>query len=201
MYGARAYSWRGYFGIHTWIAVKPTQANTYTVYEVIGWLQRQKLSVVSIHQNAPDRRWYGNMPEILLEKRGSDAETMIEKIDQAARAYPYSHSYTIWPGPNSNTFVAWISRAVPELRLNLPSTAIGKDYLGLRFFSRAPSGSGYQFSVFGLFGILISPVEGFELNLLGLTFGFSLDPFTIKLPVIGHRNFSPSAPSLSTLNP
>ncbi len=23
VYGARAYSWRGYFGIHTWIATKP----------------------------------------------------------------------------------------------------------------------------------------------------------------------------------
>ena len=30
VYGARAFSWRGYFGIHTWIAVKPTAAQSYT---------------------------------------------------------------------------------------------------------------------------------------------------------------------------
>lgn len=200
VYGARTFSWRGYFGIHTWIAVKPTQAKTYTVYEVIGWLQRRKLSVVSIHQNAPDRHWYGNLPEILLEKRGGGVDAMIKKIDQAARAYPYSDSYTIWPGPNSNTFIAWISRAVPELQLDLPPTAIGKDYLNPWFFSRAPSGSGYQFSLFGLLGILVSPIEGFELNFLGLTFGFDLDPLAIKLPVVGRKNFSSPASSLYTLD-
>jgi hypothetical protein len=36
VYGARAFSWRGYFGIHTWIAVKPTDAMNFTVYEVLG---------------------------------------------------------------------------------------------------------------------------------------------------------------------
>ncbi|MBT3411826.1 MAG: DUF3750 domain-containing protein, partial [Halieaceae bacterium] len=37
VYSARAWSWRGYFGVHTWIAVKPTDAVEFTVYEVIGW--------------------------------------------------------------------------------------------------------------------------------------------------------------------
>ncbi|WP_292913983.1 DUF3750 domain-containing protein, partial [Nitrosomonas sp.] len=41
VYGARAFSWRGYFAIHTWIAVKPAAAPSYTIYEVIGWLQRR----------------------------------------------------------------------------------------------------------------------------------------------------------------
>ncbi|NBQ70602.1 MAG: DUF3750 domain-containing protein, partial [Nitrosomonadaceae bacterium] len=116
VYGARAFSWRGYFGVHTWIAVKPTAAQSYTIYEVIGWLQRRKLPVVAIYENVPDRRWYGNMPELLLEKRGDGVDALIEKIDQAAQSYPYAKDYTIWPGPNSNTFTAWISRAVPELQ-------------------------------------------------------------------------------------
>jgi len=41
VYGARSFSWRGHLGIHTWIAVKPTDAQAYTVYEVIGWMQRR----------------------------------------------------------------------------------------------------------------------------------------------------------------
>ena len=193
VYGARAYSWRGYLGIHTWIAVKPTLAKSYTIYEVIGWLQRRKMPVVVIYENIPDRRWYGNMPEILLEKRGDGVDALIEKIDRAARNYPYARDYTIWPGPNSNTFTAWVSRAVPELQLDLPPTAIGKDYLGYRMISQAPSGSGWQISVFGLMGVLFSAVEGIEFNFLGLSFGVDLDPLAIKLPLVGRKELDSSA--------
>lgn len=190
VYGARAFSWRGYFGIHTWIAVKPAHAQSFTIYEVLGWRQRSRLPVLTIYDQIPDRYWFGNMPVILADKRGKDAEELIERIDLAAKNYPYSKRYTLWPGPNSNTFTAWISRTIPELELNLPSTAIGKDYLGYRLFARPPSGSGVQFSLFGLFGIVISRVEGFEFNLLGLTFGFALNPWIIKLPIVGDIQFN-----------
>lgn len=187
VYGARAFSWRGYFAIHTWIAVKPAAAQSYTIYEVIGWLQRRNLPVLVIYDNVPDRRWYGNMPEILLEKRGDEADALIGKIDEAARNYPYAKDYTIWPGPNSNTFTAWVSRSVPELQLDLPPTAIGKDYLGYRLVSQAPSGSGLQISLFGLMGMLVSAVEGIEFNVLGLSFGVDWDPPALKLPLVGRK--------------
>lgn len=185
VYGARAFGWRGYFGIHTWIAVKPTNAQTYTIYEVLGWRQRSRLPVLAIYDQIPDRYWYGSMPVILADKRGENVDELIARIDQAAQEYPYSQSYTLWPGPNSNSFTAWVSRAVPELELNLPSTAIGKDYLGYRLIAKPPSGSGFQFSVFGMFGFVISRIEGFEFNLLGLTFGVSPNPWIFKLPIIG----------------
>ncbi len=185
VYGARAYSWRGYFGIHTWIAVKPSNAESYTIYEVLGWRQRRQLPVLTIYDQVPDRRWFGNTPKILADKRGEGVDKIIERIRQAVDNYPYRRQYTLWPGPNSNTFTAWISRNIPELELNLPATAIGKDYLGYRLFSTAPSGRGFQFSIFGLLGIVISSIEGFELNFLGLTFGINLNPLTIKLPIVG----------------
>ncbi len=185
VYGARAFGWRGYFGIHTWIAVKPADAQNYTIYEVLGWRQRSRLPVLAIYDQIPDRYWYGSIPVILADKRGEGVDELIARIDQAAQAYPYPRSYTLWPGPNSNSFTAWVSRAVPELELNLPSTAIGKDYLGYRLIARPPSGSGFQFSVFGLFGFVISRIEGFEFNLLGLTFGVSPNPWIFKLPIIG----------------
>ena len=185
VYGARAYGWRGYFGVHTWIAVKPSFAKAYTVYEVIGWYLRRGGSVLVVHQQIPDRRWFGSMPELLVEKRGEGVDTLINRIEQAAHSYPYAREYSVWPGPNSNTFTAWVSRAVPELELDLPPTAIGKDYLGSSMISVAPSGSGWQWSMYGLLGILISEVEGFEINLLGLSFGISADPVAIRLPIIG----------------
>jgi hypothetical protein len=183
VYGARTWGWRGNFGVHTWVAVKPAGGDAYTVYEVIGWRLRWADSAVSIHVRAPDARWYGNEPELYADKRGAEAEKLIPRIDAAARSYPYANEYSAWPGPNSNTFVAWITRQVPELAVDLPPTAIGKDYGGL--IDLAPSGRGLQVSLGGIFAITLSGVEGLEINLLGLTFGINpFDP-ALKLPMLG----------------
>src|SRR5690606_36917049 len=105
--------------------------------------------------------------------RGKKAEALIPKIAQAAKEYPYAGAYRVWPGPNSNTFPAYVARRVPELGLALPADAVGKDLLvdGNGFFAPAPSGTGYQLSFFGIFGILVAQKEGVEINLLGLTYG------------------------------
>ena len=185
VYAARTFGWRGLFGVHTWIAVKPTGAAAYTVYEVIGWRLRYGDSAVVVHERAPDARWFGSAPELIAERRGAGVEDLIAHIDAAARAYPWAGEYTMWPGPNSNTFTAWVARAVPELEVDLPPTAIGKDYIGSRVIGSAPSGKGIQLSLFGLAGLTASAVEGLEVNLLGLTFG--LNPFdpALKLPLVG----------------
>jgi hypothetical protein len=74
---------------------------------------------------------------------------------------------------------------VPELGLELPPTAVGKDYLGKDVFATTPSGTGYQLSLYGLLGLSIGRDEGLELNLLGMILG--LDPLdvAIKLPGVG----------------
>lgn len=185
VYGARAVRWRGYFGIHTWVAVKPADASAYTVYEVLGWRLRRDGSAVVVSERAPDARWFGAAPQLLAERRGEGVDDMIERIAAAAHDYPYAGTYRVWPGPNSNTFVAWLLRAVPELRSDLPATAIGKDYLGWRSFARSPSGTGYQFSLFGVLGVLAGLEEGLELNVLGLTFGVDPLGLSLKLPLVG----------------
>jgi uncharacterized protein DUF3750 len=185
VYAARVIGWRGVFGVHTWVAVKPAAAREYTVYEVIGWRLRWQDTALVVRHRAPDARWFGSAPELIAEKRGAGVEELIVRIDAAAQAYPWAGEYTLWPGPNSNTFTAWVLRAVPELEADLPPTAIGKDYTGAKLFAPAPSGRGFQFSLFGLAGLTASGVEGVEINLLGLTFG--LNPFdpALKLPLVG----------------
>lgn len=128
VYGAPAWGWRGWFAIHTWIAAKPANAEAYTVYEVIGWRQQRGLPVVRIEQDLPDRYWFGERPRLLKEVRGSAADTLIGAVDRAAKTYPWPETYTAFPGPNSNTFIAWIARKVPELELDLPFSAIGSGY-------------------------------------------------------------------------
>lgn len=185
VYAARAVSWRGAFGVHTWISVKERGASRYRVYEVIGWRHFRGLPAVSISHRPPDGRWFGSRPAVVADLRGAQAERAAEKIDVVARRYRYTHAYRVWPGPNSNTFTAYVARQVPELRLHLPSTAVGKDYLGA-WVAPSPSGTGYQFNAFGLFGVMAARVEGIEINLLGLTLGLDPSPLTIKLPGFGH---------------
>jgi hypothetical protein len=184
VYGARVWGAKGIFGVHTWVAVKPTNARRYTVYEVIGWRLRWSDSVVVISDRDPDARWYGNAPELYAEKRGEGVDDMIARIDKAAHSYPFASEYGLWPGPNSNTFTAWLTRSVPELGVDLPGTAIGKDYLRDKILDSAPSGRGYQLSLAGLLGVTASSVEGFEVNLLGLSFGIGQSG--LKLPFVGH---------------
>lgn len=192
VYGARTAGPKGMFGVHTWVAVKPTNAREWTVYEVIGWRLRWNDSVVAVRHRQPDAPWVGSRAELYADKRGAGVDELIRRIDEAVKDYPYAKEYTLWPGPNSNTFTAWIGRAVPELGIDLPATAIGKDFMGTTVFSRAPSGRGVQVSLGGLLGFSASGVEGIELNILSLNFGVSGSG--IKLPLIG-RIGSPSFPS------
>jgi hypothetical protein len=185
VYAARTVGLRGLFGVHSWIAVKPAGGTGYTVYEVLGWKLRGGDTAVASSERAPDARWYGNDPELLADVRGASAEDLIPRITRAVSSYPYGGEYRAWPGPNSNTFTAWVTRAVPELEVDLPPTAIGKDFLRGRVFAAAPSGTGYQVSLRGLLAITVSRVEGLEFNILGLNFGIDPWPPAINLPLAG----------------
>ena len=187
VYGARAYHWRGAFGIHTWIATKRRNASHYTIYQVIGWnLYRARSSVSVRRVDAPDFAWFNARPELLLERRGPGAEALIDRIETAVAAYPYPDRYRVWPGPNSNTFTAFVARQVPELGLDLPPTAIGKDYLiGGRLVDRMPSGTGWQVSFLGLLGLGLAWEEGLEFNVLGLSAGIDLNDLALRFPGLG----------------
>lgn len=191
VYAARAVSWRGVFAVHTWIAVKPSRAEFYTRYEVIGWGVDRGAPAVRVNRAGPDNHWFGDRPEKLVDLRGDGVDAVIAKVDGAVAAYPYPSSYRTWPGPNSNTFTAWVGREVPELRLKLPPTAIGKDYLaGGALAGTTPSGTGVQLSLFGLGGLAIGWEEGIELNFLTLNFGVDLRRPALKLPVVGRLGAS-----------
>jgi len=186
VYAAPAVSWRGCVAVHTWIAIKPSAAPRYTRYEVVGFGVANGAPAVRVDRFGPDNYWFGARPRIILDRRGAGVDAIIEKVRAAISTYPYPNAYRAWPGPNSNTFISYIARQVPELGLNLPSNAIGKDFLpGGAIFAAAPSGSGFQLSLYGAAGILIARQEGIELNLLGLTIGLDAAVPALKLPALG----------------
>jgi len=99
---------------------------------------------------------------------------MIERVEEAVKTYPCKDRYRTWPGPNRNTLIAHVAPTVPALRVELPPTAVGKDF--------PRSGTGFQLSLFGVIGAL---EEGIEVNLLGLSFGLDFKMPAVKLPGIG----------------
>jgi len=129
VYGADAWGWRGWFAIHTWIAAKRTGEAAYTVYDVVGWRGYHGQPVLRILQDLPDRYWYGAKPKLLQNHMGPGVDELIDAVDRAAQAYPWKSTYKAFPGPNSNTFTAWIAKQVPELELDLPFSAIGSGYV------------------------------------------------------------------------
>ncbi len=195
VYAARVVRWRKYFAVHSWIATKEADADFYRTYHVIGWRLRYGQSVVVIDETRePDARWFGNEPELLLDLRGPAAERAIPKIHAAANAYPYPDTYRAWPGPNSNTFISYIIRKTPELRVELPPHAIGKDWIeDGKLVGLSESKTGVQFSLFGLLGLTLGLGEGVEFNLLGLSFGVDVLRPAVKLPLVGRLGMRDSA--------
>ena len=129
VYAADAFSWRGWFAVHTWIAVKGVNETHYTVHEVVGWRVRSGLPALYSYQTkTPDRYWYGAEPQKLISITGAKAEKLIPKVNEVVKSYPWADEYTILPGPNSNTFTAWVGKQIPELQLSLPFSAIGSSY-------------------------------------------------------------------------
>lgn len=190
VYGARAVRWRGAFSLHTWIAFKPTGASAYERYDVMGFGVESGQPAIRRDRMGPDNYWFGNKPELFLDRRGPEVDALIEKVRVAIKGYPYPDSYRTWPGPNSNTFIAHIGREVPELRLIMPSNAIGKDYLPNGSpVAMTPSGTGAQLSLLGVAGVAIGRDEGLEINLLGFVLGIDVMKPALKLPGIGRVGF------------
>lgn len=186
VYSAAAVRWRGAFSDHTWIAVKPKGAPTYTRYEVTGWYLRRNQNAVQITTTRePDQRWFGASPKLIQDLRGEEAEAVIKDLPAVVQGYPYANTYVVWPGPNSNTFIAHIGREIPALRLTMPGNTIGKDFTGWRLIAPTPSNTGLQISLAGALGVTLAKDEGLEINILGLVIGANPLNLSLTLPSVG----------------
>lgn len=175
-------AWKGVLAVHSWIVLKREGADAWTRYDVVGWgspLRRNNWPV--------DGRWYGNAPVAVADLRGADAERLIPKIEAAVSDYRYRNAgdYQVWPGPNSNSFVAAVLRAVPELGVQLPSNAVGRDFRDGFYAGLSDSGTGIELNLWGYAGFKLGWVEGIEVNLLGLVAGLDIRHPAIKLPGYG----------------
>jgi hypothetical protein len=179
---ARTGRWKGIFAEHMAIVLKEEGAAEWTRYDVVGWGDPVRKN------NYPaDAHWYGNRPRVIYKLEGGKAAALIPEIRREISNYPFSKrgDYTVWPGPNSNSFVSTIVREVPGFDAELPPTAIGKDWLGWAGIAQAPSKTGWTASLAGVLGITLAAEEGIELHILGSTAGIDVNDIAIKLPALG----------------
>jgi len=174
---------KGALSVHSWIVIKERGSDHYDRYDVVGWGQPVRKNAY-----AADAYWYSNTPQQVIRVTGDDVDRMIEKLQIAIADYPYDFKggYRLWPGPNSNSFVADILRHVPEIGAVLPPNATGRDFLrNGQFIAYDRLNHDLKLSVFGLAGLSIGRLSGFEINILGLVAGFDIARPGIKIPAWG----------------
>jgi hypothetical protein len=187
VFTGRTGRWKGIFSVHSWVVFKSQGAAQWSRYDVVGWGR-------PLRNNgwAPDGRWFGDIPRVIVDVRGAEAARLVPKVRDAIAAYHYGDlgNYRMWPGPNSNTFTATVLRAVPELGATLPPHAVGKDFRASPYLGPTDSGTGVEASLWGLLGVKLGWIEGIELNLLGLVVGLDLRHPGVKLPGFGRIGMS-----------
>jgi hypothetical protein len=185
----RTRGWKGALAVHSWIVIKRENERAWRRYDVAGWG-----SPVRLNWWPPDL-WFGTHGDLVADIKGAEAEKLIPRIEAAIKEYPYSNygDYVIWPGPNSNTFVAAMLRAVPELGATLPPNAVGRDYRPLPYAGLTDSGTGIEANLWGVLGVKLGWVEGLEVNFLSLVAGFDVRRPAVKLPAFGRIGFENAA--------
>ena len=192
---ARTGGLKGAISVHSWIVTKRAGERRYNRYDKVGWG-----NPVRRNAYAADAYWYSNAPTILQTLRGEEAERAIDGIERAVASYPYARrgGYRIWPGPNSNSFIAHVLREVPALRVNLPEIAVGRDYpTDGRLVAWDGARGDLRLSLWGYAGLTVGRTAGLEVNFLGLVTG--IDPLrpALKLPGFGRVGLAPvERPSL-----
>ena len=187
---ARTGGLKGALSVHSWIVTRKRGADRFDRYDVVAWgtpLRRNGYPA--------DGRWYSNVPHVVHAVTGAAAEALIPRVEAAIDAYPYAKrgDYRIWPGPNSNSFVAHVLRAVPELGASMPPNAVGRDYLpGAVAFDWSPKAGDLRASLGGgLLGFAVGARSGLELNFFGLVAGFDVLRPALKIPGIGRVDLLP----------
>ena len=133
--------WPISFAVHLWFVV--TCDGVSDRYEV--WAFRGKFKGSLIAKNAVPlecgfRRTYFDNPinpvhtgvtTKLWEVEGGEgsvATQLYYRIVTSAKVYEYNTFYRLWPGPNSNSYIAWCLAPYPDLLSTLPFAAFGKNF-------------------------------------------------------------------------
>ncbi len=99
----------GLVAVHHWFVV--WSADGCHRYEVWQTKNAGGSSVGHVHRDLkrPDAGVGGGPARVAVRWHGAQA-TAIDAVLRDMSAYPHCQRYFAWPGPNSNTFAAWVLR-------------------------------------------------------------------------------------------
>lgn len=175
--------WYTRFAEHVWIEVADAAGRERIEWNR-GWdaVVHSELDAEDITGHAAaDERWERGVA-VLAHWTGDEAKALAARIRAVADRFPDAAHYRAWPGPNCNTFLAWLAHAA-DFGIALPPNAVGKDYTGWLDAGVSTTGLGLHLDT-AVLGAQVGLVEGVELHLLGLTAGVGLWPPSLKLPFL-----------------
>lgn len=120
----------GRFAWHYWFVVADTTGRHR--WEVWQTKNAGGVCIGHVHLDLkdPDDGVGGGPSRVAAEWTGEEALRIAEVLKDA-KSYPWCHRYRVWPGPNSNTFAAWVLRQA-GIDLALDPRGIGRNYLAAK---------------------------------------------------------------------
>lgn len=111
--------------IHTWFLYRRGLDDPLTRWEVFpgslgeyGVVRKNHLAAVND---------FGGGVFVLGERRGTQAESVIDFIENESPGYPCRNTFHLIKGPNCNTYAQWVLEQT-QWDVELPEEAIGKDF-------------------------------------------------------------------------
>lgn len=100
----------GALAVHCWFVVRD-DAGRCSRWEVWQTADAGGASIGHVHRDlkGPDEGVGGGPARLAFRWTGERA-ARIDSVLQKIASYPHCRRYRYWPGPNSNTFAAWVLR-------------------------------------------------------------------------------------------
>jgi hypothetical protein len=119
----------GLLAVHFWFTIEDPRSGRCDRWEVWQRPDAGGRSVGHLHCNlkAPDAGVGGGPARLAREWRGEPGLRIAQVLEKSAEQYPFCRRYLPWPGPNSNTFAAWVLRRA-GIDYRLPWKAIGRRF-------------------------------------------------------------------------
>ena len=116
----------GMIAVHYWlVAWKGAACHRWEVWQTKN-AGGHSIGHVHCDLKPPDEGVGGGPAHIAAEWTGREAAAIHAVLDAVDR-YPHCHRYIVWPGPNSNTFAAWVLKRA-GIRHKLVWRALGKRF-------------------------------------------------------------------------
>src|SRR5689334_5965458 len=118
----------GLLAVHHWFVLFDPDLEVWQRWEVWQDRDRGGTSWGHVHRDLmrPDRPVGGGPCVLAAQWSGAEARRLADVLARP-EAYPHRSRYRAWPGPNSNTYAAWVLREA-GVAFDLGRRAIGQGY-------------------------------------------------------------------------